>query len=283
MTPTSTVTISSDGTTSIREDYRWLTLWSNETDYLGSMFCSSHIIPLSCAPTVHQDLSTDDGGVRLNRSQWWNASRGHNSTGASYIRRLQSCARRRVFIRITPSYPKSCPAIAFDRDEYLPYREAVQWMKDITGLSQGRIGKLLGVVRQTIILWGRGHPISDQNQRRILAVREVLERAHALHPTPGQLKAWLDTPRGADGRTPAGMLEAGEIDRARLLAISVPSRNMPRPPAWMNTPVAPGFPSWKEHRPQSSPPEEEDEAIAALIAAELGEGDEDYGADERND
>src|SRR5205085_8556434 len=91
-----------------------------------------------------------------------------------------------------------------------PYVEALAWIKSATNLSQERIARLLGVTRQAIHLWEQGKALKDANRRRLLAVKDVLERASTRHPTTERLAIWLDTPRGADARTPSQLLEAGE-------------------------------------------------------------------------
>ncbi len=104
-----------------------------------------------------------------------------------------------------------------------PIHEALVWIEQATNLPQARLAATLRVSRQTIHNWRRGSAIADENRRHLLAVQDVLRRASARYPTTIQLLAWLDTPRGADSRTPADLLATGEVDRARLLALSTPS------------------------------------------------------------
>ncbi len=151
-----------------------------------------------------------------------------------------------------------------------PHLNTIRWIKAATGLSQERIGRLIGVTRQTINRWEHGEPITDANRRRLFAIRDVLERATLLYPIPVELAAWLDTPRGADGRTPSELLEINEIDRARYLAVSMPSPGLARPPAWVRQPVPEAFRAGEEHRQEVIPPPQDDE-LAALI----GDEDED--------
>jgi transcriptional regulator with XRE-family HTH domain len=151
-----------------------------------------------------------------------------------------------------------------------PHLNAFQWIKAATGLSQERIGRLIGVTRQTINRWENGEPITDANRRRLFAVCDVLERATLRYPTPAELAAWLDTPRGADGRTSAELLEMNEIDRARYLAVSTPSPHLASPPAWVRRPVPEAFRAGAEHRQEALPPPRDDE-LGALI----GDEDED--------
>lgn len=158
--------------------------------------------------------------------------------------------------------------------ELPPHLDALRWIENATDLSQERIGRLVGVTRQTINNWQNGEAIKDPNRRRILAVRDVLERAAHRHPTREQLTAWLDTPRGADGRTPAELLVANEINRARLLAVSSPSQRLKRPPAWTNRPVPNAFRTRAEQRQEAWSPESDNE-LADFIRNEDEGTDED--------
>jgi DNA-binding transcriptional regulator YiaG len=113
-----------------------------------------------------------------------------------------------------------------------PHQKAVGWIKEATGLSWERVGRLVGVSRQAVNAWRRGAPIADDHRRKLLEVRNVLERAAKRNPRSVGLAAWLDTPRGADARTPADLLEAGEVGKARLLALASPSSGVKAPPEW---------------------------------------------------
>jgi transcriptional regulator with XRE-family HTH domain len=111
-----------------------------------------------------------------------------------------------------------------------PHLAALHWIKRVTGFGDSRIGEMLGVTRQTLNRWERGESITSRNRQRLFAVRDVLERATLQFTTVPALSAWLDTPRGADGRTPAQLLTANEIDRARLLAVTTPAPHVvPQP------------------------------------------------------
>lgn len=107
-----------------------------------------------------------------------------------------------------------------------PHSEAILWIREATRLSISRVADLLGVTRPTIYTWQANGDISDANRRRLFAVREILERAKRIHNTPTVLAAWLDSPRGTDGRTPFDLLASGDLDRARLYALSTPSRQV---------------------------------------------------------
>jgi transcriptional regulator with XRE-family HTH domain len=145
-----------------------------------------------------------------------------------------------------------------------PSQEALAWIKQATGLADERIARLLGVSRQALHGWRGGEPMSAPHRRRLLAVRELLERAARKRQTPEQLVAWLETPRGADGRTPAELIEAGELDRARLYAISDPSPRLVRPPAWVRSRIPEAFRAGAEHRQEPVAPEPEE--VAGLLA-----------------
>lgn len=213
-------------------------------------------------------VCTDDGGVRV-----WTRVR-HSPLGAPFQ------------IIFTPlgwvllySYPvlEDPEETAFGRfasqtvtgdlllAAHLPLHvEAVRWIKEATGLSDARIARLLGVSRPTLRNWEHRGVIADVKRQRLYAVREILELAAARQGSPDELVHWLDTPRGADGFTPAKLLEAGEVDRARYLAASSPSPRLRRPPAWLNRPVPPAFQKGAEQRMETLPPEETDVSDALL-------------------
>jgi hypothetical protein len=150
-----------------------------------------------------------------------------------------------------------------------PHQEAVEWIKTATGLSWERVGRLVGVTRQAVNAWKQGRPIADDHRRRLFEVRDVLERAAKRNPEPGGLAAWLDTPRGADARTPANLLEAGEVAKARLLALSSPSRGVKAPPEWARRGAREAYLNSRE-RVRALPPERDEQ-----LAAEASEdGDE---------
>ena len=104
-----------------------------------------------------------------------------------------------------------------------PHTAALAYLRVATKMSKDRIGALIGVSRQTVHNWEKGQPIASAKRMHLLAVRDVIERATLLYTSVGELAAWIDTPRGVDGHTPAQLLELGEFDKARLLAITRPS------------------------------------------------------------
>ena len=155
---------------------------------------------------------------------------------------------------------------------YPAHLGSLDWVKRATGFSEDRIARLVGVSRQAINNWRRGEPIADANRRRILATRDVLERALARLGTSDLLLAWLDTPRGADCHTPADFLEDNQIDRVRLLALSSPSPGVKPPAVWANRPVHSAFRAGAE-RPRRAPtPDRDDELFSRF--GEPGGADE---------
>lgn len=141
-----------------------------------------------------------------------------------------------------------------------PHQEAVGWIKSATGLSWERVGRLVGVSRQAVNAWRRGGPIADDHRRKLLAVRDVLERAAKRNPRPGELAAWLDTPRGADARTPADLLEADEVGKARLLALASPSSEVKTPPEWARQSAREAYLNSRE-RVRALPPERDERLL----------------------
>lgn len=141
-----------------------------------------------------------------------------------------------------------------------PHQEAVDWIKAATGLSWERVGRLVGVSRQSVNAWRQGGPITDDHRRRLLEVRDVLERAAKRNPRPGGLAAWLDTPRGADARTPAHLLEAGEVGKARLLALASPSSGVKAPPEWARHGAREAYLNSRE-RVRALPPERDERLL----------------------
>lgn len=140
-----------------------------------------------------------------------------------------------------------------------PEQEALDWIKATTGLSWARIANLLGVTRQTIHDWRRGIAPFDRHAQRLYTVRELLERAADRHTDARRLRAWLDTPRGADGRTPAQFIESQQFDRARLLALSTPLPGVARFPAWLDRqPVDPDLvrTDWRREPARPEPDDE---------------------------
>lgn len=177
-----------------------------------------------------------------------------------------------VFLNPTAVTPvPNQPAISWHTQEWASHSVAdiVQWIKYVTGYSAERVGRLLNVSRMTLNLWERGNAISDENRRRMLAVRDVLARALRRHPTQQELVLWLDSPQGTNGHTVSQLLEAGEMARARYLAAASPSQLVAPPPAWSNRPVPERFRVGAERLPKASPLQDDDTIAALRAEAEL--------------
>ncbi len=124
--------------------------------------------------------------------------------------------------------------------------EAVRWLKQATRLSEERLGDLVHATRPTLDTWEQtGGPIRPAKLEHLLAVTDVVRRAAAHYP---DLVAWLYTPRGANGRTPAELLKAEDYDQARVLAVTTPSSGVQSAAAWARRPVAPRFAQLAEPR-----------------------------------
>lgn len=150
-----------------------------------------------------------------------------------------------------------------------PHQEAIRWIKTATGFSWERVGRLVGVTRQAVNAWRQGGPMADDHRRRLLEVRDVLERAAKRHSQQDGLVAWLDTPRGADAKTPAELLEEGEVGKARLLALSSASRGVKAPPEWAQQNAREGYLNSRE-RVRALPPEWDERLLD-----EVSEGEDD--------
>jgi hypothetical protein len=159
------------------------------------------------------------------------------------------------------------PEEVVDQSTKEPHQEAVEWIKEATALSWDRVGKLLGVTRQAINAWRLGGPIRNDHRQRLFEVREVLERAAKRNPRPSDLAAWLDTPRGADARSPADLLEAREIGRARLLAATTPSPKVKAPPMQVQRDALEAYQESRE-RLRPLPPERDEDLLAEMMNEE---------------
>jgi len=142
-------------------------------------------------------------------------------------------------------------------DEVETPEMTLQWVKEATGLADKDIGRMLGVTRPTLDAWRRGEKITTPNLRRLYAVRDILRRAARHLPSEDLLRAWLVAPRGADGQTPEALLCANQLDRARLLAMSVPSSQLARPSASTRQAVSTCWRNGAESRQEPELPEDE--------------------------
>ncbi len=205
--------------------------------------------------------STGLTSMRLPEDTWRPRTRtndGCTSLKSGAFSFLVSCVKS-SFSSILPSPPeKTADPLATE-----PHQEAVEWIKAATSLSWDRVGRLVGVTRPAISAWRRGEPIRDDHRQRLFAIRDVLERAAKHNPRPSQLAAWLDTPRGIDAETPADLLEAGEISRARLLAITSPAPKVKSPPNWVQR-YAPEAYQESRDRVRALPPEQDEELLAEM-------------------
>lgn len=158
-----------------------------------------------------------------------------------------------------------------DQLDLPPFLRALAGVRARTGLSHDQIATMLGVSRQTIHLWQRGGRSSDAHARRLLGVQDVLSRAARYYPTPELLRTWLNTPRGSDGRTPMDLLAAGEIDRARLLAMApIISPRISPLPAVLREPTPPAMQAGRESRMEAYADERAD-ALEDLCADDRDE------------
>lgn len=205
--------------------------------------------------------STSDGGARLLAHPFRSFQRASSAVLLTGI------------LTISPTQPSrqlEPPAVVVEEaHQQAPHLVALAWIEQATRLPLERIAPLLGIKRQTLYAWKNGAQIRSANQQRLFAVLDVLKRAAVRHPTAELLVAWLDMPRGADGQTPAQLLEAGNIDRARLLAISKPISELLGASAWIHEPVAEAFQSVQEWLVEAQPADND-----AELAALWDEGDD---------
>jgi hypothetical protein len=122
---------------------------------------------------------------------------------------------------------------AVETPEILQLRDAMDAIEAITGLPKVRIAELIGVSRVTYDNWRRGKNIAVDNFQRVLGTLDVLRRASARFRDTQQIQCWLYTAVGSRARTPAQLLGTGQVNQARMLAVtSLPAR--PRSvPDWL--------------------------------------------------
>lgn len=109
-----------------------------------------------------------------------------------------------------------------------PIIQLLSEIEDLTGLPIARIAaEIFDVSRTAYYAWKSGQNISVENERRIRAAHDVLQRASRLNSAPELLRGWLSYPRGGSGTTPQLLLKLGQFDQARLYAVTSPaSRDM---------------------------------------------------------
>jgi transcriptional regulator with XRE-family HTH domain len=169
-----------------------------------------------------------------------------------------------LFGKLKNFAPSSLPAEdVVEHQVREPHQEALEWIKSATNLSWEDIGDLLGVSPPTVIAWRRGKPRTRKHRKHLFAVRDVLERAMRRNLRPSELAAWLDKPRGADGKTPADLFKAGEIGKARLLAITTPSPKVKMPQRGTQR-LTPETYQKSRERVEAVPPEQDEEFLEML-------------------
>ncbi len=244
------------------ERYRYLT--ASDSDVTGHIYLGPEgfgIDDLRQSLVWVPEAGTHDGGVRF--------AEFYTLGGASYFLSVYVFAQPPA--RRSPSYldpMESTEPLSLVTTASTPQAEALGWIREATHLSLERIARLLGVSRQALNAWRRHGPITDSNWKRLAAVRDVLQRAQRQHPTSATLGTWLDTPSDTDARTPAQLIEAGDIDKARMLAVSSPSLDLSTRPAWANQPVPESFRSGIERLPSGEdalPPDQEDLPFTQLL------------------
>lgn len=166
---------------------------------------------------------TGDGGATL-RAHRTIGSRGTGDTGYPF-RWLSH--QMRVWTDDYSTFPLALPA----------HTQAVHWIQHATGLSEGSVAELLGVERMTVRNWKAAKAIREASLRRLFETRDVLQRARRQYSGQAELVAWLYTPDGEHGISPARLLDQGEFDRARFLAVLTPTTVEPMP-VWARRPVA---------------------------------------------
>jgi hypothetical protein len=108
-------------------------------------------------------------------------------------------------------------------DETLPRLQAIDWIQDATGLSDERTASLLGVSRRALLDWKAGKAIKASNLRRLVETMDVLQRAQSRYQSREQLLSWLYSPDQLEGVSPEALLDRGDFDRARFLAVVGPT------------------------------------------------------------
>lgn len=132
-------------------------------------------------------------------------------------------------------------------------REAILWVKQASGLSDQKLAEIFAVTRQTVASWAKDNvELKPSHLQRLLGTTEIMRRAEGRS---GDLKGWLYTPRGEDGRTPASLLAAGELGMARMLAMTNPAPGGRLPAEWARGPVATRFAHLVEPRQAPLKPE----------------------------
>lgn len=173
---------------------------------------------------------------------------------------LPTLTEAAAVVAFRPNLPARIAPISPQKQSH---EEALEWLRSEAGLSKERVSKLLGVSRQSVHSWSAGKDIRSEHRQRLLALREVLQRAIDVQGAGDRLLAWLDTPRGIDGRTPAQLLEVADFNRARLLATTTRSPRLKSPPTWISREIPPSLRTRGDARHSAFPLADED-SIEAL-------------------
>lgn len=232
-------------------------MWTSSAQVTQKLHPHFHELPGSAVYVINPGFAS----TWLPRGTWHTRTRtddGCTSLKSGAFSFLVDCVRSSL-----SDAPPSPPEKTVDPSTAEPHQEAIEWIKAATGLSWDRVGKLVGVTRPAINAWRRSGPIRDDHRQRLFAVRDVLERATKRNARPSELAAWLDTPRGVDAKTPADLLEAGEISQARLLAITSPSPKVKAPPKRTQRYAAEAYRGSRE-RVRSLPPEQDEELLVEM-------------------
>ena len=103
------------------------------------------------------------------------------------------------------------------------HTSAVRRIERLTGLSDERIADFLGVTRQSLVAWKSGGPIRDHNERIVMEIADIVDRASMRHVTPSRLRAWLNTPDVEIGYSPSQLILDRKFNEARYVATAPPS------------------------------------------------------------
>ncbi len=105
---------------------------------------------------------------------------------------------------------------------------AIKMIQGVTGLSDERIGRLLGVSRQTLAAWKSGSVIRRSNEEALSEVADIIERAASRYANPTVLQKWLDEADTELGLSPGEMISNHRFDEARYSAMAGTSTVVPQ-------------------------------------------------------
>jgi len=114
---------------------------------------------------------------------------------------------------------------------------ALSNIEKLSGFTKREIAEdLIVVSRETINNWANFGGIRSGNLKKLLAVEDVLNRAHEAQSSrldDDNLRSWLSTPRGETGVTPQQLIQRAKFDRARLLAMTIAPSTLAESPMWL--------------------------------------------------